>query len=576
MEQSRDRNGEAIDATYDQQRRRFLTQILALTGGATSAPALVGGLLSAPAPAEAQAPIKGDGYGPLIVQTTGGAVRGASRNGVVCFKGIPYAGSPTGENRFKAPPPLKPWSGVRDALVYGPASIQPLDPNRPTSIPMFPTSEDCLVLNVWTPAFWEGQKRPVMFYSHGGGFVTGNGGAEVPVDDTIHDGSALARNYDVVVVTTNHRLGLLGYLYLEEILGEEYAASGCAGMLDIVAALRWVHDNIAQFGGDPDRVMLFGESGGGMKTSVLTAMPSAHGLFSRASVESGSMLKGISRQQATEIAHTVLEKLGLKPSQARHLLTLPASRFATVSASPQIGFRMGPVVDGHHLPANPYDPVAPAISANVPMIVGTNENEAVFMFPNNPPIYTMTEADLRRRITDIFHDKAGEVLSVYHLSHPHASPTDIFFSIMTARMLWASAVTQAERKAAQHAAPVYMYMLRYQSNALANQNPPYPLRACHTMEMPFKFDHPQFNPMGGITGMIGTNPGRFQTALNMSGAWAAFARNGNPNFEGLPHWPPYTLDKRETMYINAKCRVVSDPWRQERLLWAHLLSYTGF
>ncbi len=573
---SKDRNGEAVDATYDQQRRRFLTQMLALTGGATAAPALVGGLLSTPVPAEAQAPVRGNRYGSLIVQTTGGAVRGASRNGVVCFKGIPYAGSPAGENRFKAPPPLKPWSGVRDALVYGPASIQPLDPNRPASIPMFPTSEDCLVLNVWTPAFWEAQKRPVMFYSHGGGFVTGNGGAETPVDDTIHDGSALARNYDVVVVTTNHRLGVLGYLYLEEILGEEYAASGCAGMLDIVAALRWVRDNIAQFGGDPDRVMLFGESGGGAKTSTLTAMPTAHGLFSRASVESGSMLKGRSRQQATEIAHTVLEKLGLKPSQARQLLTLPASRFATVSASRGIGFRMGPVVDGHYLPINPYDPVAPAISANVPMIVGTNENEAIFMYTNNPPIYTMTEADLRRRITDIFHSKASEVLSVYHRSYPHASPTDIFFSIMTARMLWANAVTQAERKAAQHAAPVYMYMLRYQSNALANQDPPYPLRACHTMEMPFKFDHPQFNSMGGVTGMIGTNPGRFQTALNMSGAWAAFARNGNPNFEGLPHWPPYTLDKRETMFINAECRVVSDPWRQERLLWAHLLNYTGF
>ena len=179
MKEQKGGNPGAADATCDKQRRRFFTQILALTGSAAASPAVVGGLL-VPTPAAAQAPIRGESYGQLIVQTTGGAVRGASRNGVVCFKGIPYAGSPAGENRFKAPPPLKPWSGVRDALVYGPASIQPLDPNRPKTLPMFPTSEDCLFLNVWTPSFWDGQKRPVMFYSHGGGFVTGNGGAEAP------------------------------------------------------------------------------------------------------------------------------------------------------------------------------------------------------------------------------------------------------------------------------------------------------------------------------------------------------------------------------------------------------------
>ena len=576
MKQSKGEHEEIVESPSSRPRRRFLTQMLALTGGAAATPAMVGGLLRAPAPAEAQAPVKGNSYGPLIVQTTGGPVRGASRNGVVCFKGIPYAGSPTGENRFKAPPPLQPWSGVRDALVYGPASIQPLDPNRPASIPMFPTSEDCLVLNIWTPAFWDGQKRPVMFYSHGGGFVTGNGGAETAVDDTIHDGGALARNYDVVVVTTNHRLGVLGYLYLEEILGDEYAASGIAGMLDIAAALRWVRDNIANFGGDPDRVMLFGESGGGMKTSVLTAMPAAHGLFSRASVESGSYVNGISRDRATETTRAVLKDLGLSPSQARQLLTLPASRFAQVSASRAVGFGMGPVVDGHYLPANPYNPVAPAISANIPMIVGTNENEAIFFNRNRPAIYTMTETQLQERIASIFHDQASAVLSVYRHAYPDASPTNIYLSIMTARMFWADAFTMAERKAQQNAAPVYMYMFRYQSNALANQNPPYPLRACHAMEMPFKFDHPQFNPMGGATGNLGTRPSRFQTALNMSGAWAAFARTGNPNFEGIPHWPRYTLERRETMFLNAACRVVSDPWHEERLLWTKLRKYSMF
>jgi para-nitrobenzyl esterase len=555
----------------DLERREFLTKLLALTGGATAAPALVGGILGTPTSVEAQAPIQGNSYESPVVRTTYGPVRGASRNGVVCFKGIPYAGSPAGKNRFKAPPPLEPWSGVRDALVYGPASIQTTDPNRPKNLPMFPTSEDSLFLNVWTPAFWDGEKRPVMFYSHGGGFATGNGGAETPHDDTIHDGSALARNYDVVVVTTNHRLSLLGYLYLGDILGEEYAASGCAGMLDIVAALRWVHDNIERFGGDPDRVMIFGESGGGMKTSCLTAMPPASGLFSRASVESGSMLRGTSRAEATETTHAVLAKLSLGPSQARQLLTVPVSRLVALESPAGAGtLRFGPVVDGHFLPANPYDPVAPVISAKVPMIVGTNEDEAVFFYMNQPAIFTMTEPQLRERIQALFHEKADRVLSVYRGVYPTASPTDIFLAIMTAHFFWANAIAMAERKASQNAAPVYMYMFRYQSDALANQNPPYPFRASHAMEIPFKFDHPQTKTM------IGTNLSRFPTALNMSSAWTSFARNGKPDSEGLPHWPAYTLDKRETMFIDAECKIASDPWREQRLLWSDLMSYTAF
>lgn len=561
----------AVGRNSDLERREFLTEMLALTGGAAAAPALAGSVLAAATSTEAQAPIQENSYGSLIVRTTYGAVRGASRDGVVCFKGIPYAGSPAGQNRFKAPPPLKPWSGVRDALVYGPASIQTTDPNRPKNLPMFPMNEDCLFLNVWTPAFWDGEKRPVMFYSHGGGFATGNGGAETPQDDTIHDGSALARNYEVVVVTTNHRLSLLGYLYLGDILGEEYAASGCAGMLDIVAALRWVHDNIERFGGDPDRVMIFGESGGGMKTSCLTAMPSANGLFSRASVESGSMLRGTSRAEATQTANALLAKLGLKPSEAGQLLTIPVSRLVSLENPAGAGtLRFGPVVDGHYLPANPYDPVAPAISAKVPMIVGTNENEAVFFFMNQPAIFTMTDPQLRERVQGIFREKADHVLSIYRSAYPNASPTDVFLAIMTAHFFWANAIKMAERKASQKAAPVYMYMFRYQSNALANHNPPYPFRASHAMEIAFKFDHPQ------TKGLIGTNPARFPTALNMSGAWASFARNGNPDFDGIPHWPAYSLDKRETMFIDAKCSVVGDPWREQRVLWSDLMDYTAF
>ena len=341
--------------------------------------------------------------------------------------------------------------------------------------------------------------------------------------------------------------------------------------IDFCPALRWVHDNIERFGGAPDRVMIFGESGGGMKTSCLTAMPSAHGLFSRASVESDSMLRGTSRAEATETGHAVLAEIGLKPSQARELLTMPVSRFIALERPAGTGaLRFGPVVDGHYLPANPYDPVAPAISAKVLMIVGTNENEAVFFFMNQPAIFTMTEPQLRERTEALFHEKAGHVLSVYRRVYPNASPTDIFLAIMTAHFFWANAIKMAERKGSQNAAPVYMHMFRYQSNALANQNPPYPFRASHAMEIAFKFDHPQSK------GLIGTNPARFPTALNMSGAWASFARNGNPDCDGIPHWPAYTLEKRETMFIDAECRVVNDPWREQRLLWSDLMAYTTF
>ena len=555
-------------------RRNFLKQISAIAAGAASVPAVAS---LAGRSARGQAIYNGKTYDAPIADTKYGKLRGASQDGVILFKGIPYAGPPTGENRFKAPVNPEPWSGVRDALLYGAASIQPHDPNQPPDRLEAPSNEYCEFLNVWTPMIRDGRKRPVMFYSHGGGFTTGNGGAEGTPDDLFHDGGALARNYDVVVVTHNHRLGLFGYLYLGDILGEEYAASGCAGMLDIAAALQWVHDNIEEFGGDPGCVMIFGESGGGAKTSCLMALPAAHGLFHRASVESGSMLKGMAKDQATEMTRQVLTNLGLKDSEARQLLSIPAERLlqaqVAVEAQALASFRrtgsigslgFSPVVDGHFLPRDPYDPTAPEISANVPQIVGTNENEAVFMYMHQADIFRLDNAGLEKRVSEMFGEKAGKVLEVYHRTRPDESPTDIFLAIATARMFWANAVKMAERKANLNAAPVYMYRFTYQSDVLANEDPPYPFRASHAMEIPFKFDHPQMQLL------VGHNPARFLAAYNMSHAWANFARNGNPNFDGIPEWPAYTLDKRETMFINAECRVVSDPDREERLLWAEL------
>src|SRR5579884_4269610 len=267
----------------------------------------------------------------VIAKTVSGQVRGARRDGVIVFKGIPYAGSPAGVNRFKAPPRLKPWSGVRDALVYGSQSPQPPDPAWPNEWKPAVADEDCLYLNVWTPSTGGGERRPVMFYSHGGGFRSGNGGAEVWPQNEHHDGSALARDYDVVVVTHNHRLGVMGYLYLEPLLGEEYAASGMAGMLDIAAALRWVHENIGNFGGDAGRVMIWGESGGGAKTAVLTAMPGVAGLFNRASIESGPALRMRTRESAAATTLAILAALDIPKSQARRLLEVPADKLVEVA-----------------------------------------------------------------------------------------------------------------------------------------------------------------------------------------------------------------------------------------------------
>lgn len=544
-------------------RRQFLGRASAMSAGAILAPAIVGALGEGRAYAK-----KSAGPSSVIAKTRAGQLRGVmGDDGVISFKGIHYAESPAGENRFKAPVKLKPWSGVRDATAYGPQAIQARDPGWSTALIVPPTDEDCLVLNVWTQGLRDGKKRPVMFYSHGGGWNTGNGGTTTPPGDQNHDGAALAKNYDVIVVTHNHRLNLLGFLYLGDILGEEYAASGCAGMLDIQSALQWVNDNIAEFGGDPANIMIFGESGGGYKTSTLTAMPGAHGLFQKASVESGSAIDLTPKDRADDTAQRALARFGLTEKNARELVNMPVANVLDVISVVPAGARplsFSPVVDGHYIPANPYDPVAPPFSKDIPMIVGTNKDEALLFLRGNKAVFTMNEDDLRQRVQAMLHDKADRVLEVYHRTRPNASPTDIFVAIQTAQMFWANAVKMAERKAAQNGAPIYMYRFTYESEVLANDDPPYPLKASHAMEMAFKFDHPE------ITGLIGKRAERFQAAANMSHAWASFARNSDPNFDGLPHWPRYTLEKRETMFLNSECHVVDDPDSEERKLWETL------
>jgi len=536
-------------------RRDFCTGVL----GAVTAPAL--GWKATRRQASGSVPSTGN---TVVASTTYGQVRGLKADGYLQFKGIPYATSPGSTGRFKAAPALARWNGVRDAMVYGPQAIQPPDAGWPKDWRAADASEDCLVLNVWTKGLRDGVKRPVMFYSHGGGFATGNGGAEVWPQQLMHDGSALATAYDVVVVTHNHRLGLLGYLFLGDLLGDEYAQSGACGMLDIVAGLRWVRDNIAEFGGDPDNVMIWGESGGGAKTATLMAMPSAQGLYHKASVESVPGLRLTPRDRATETARRVLAELGLKDRQARELLRVPAEQLTAVqvkmSASSPMVF--GPVVDGEVIPAHPYDPVAPAISANIPMIVGSNKDETImFVQRGSPEIFSIDQERLRTRLRARLGEQFDEVLTVYRRSRPQASPTDLYIAITTGEWFWHAAILMAERKAALKAAPVYMYLFAYESEVPAHPTTTYPTKAAHAMEMAFKFNHPDNSSSAG------KRVERYRAARNMSRAWATFARTGNPSHDEIPAWPAYDLETRATMFIDAECRVVKDPWAEERRVW---------
>ena len=516
------------------------------------------------------------------VKTAYGRLRGSKAGNLTTFKGIPYAGSVSGANRFKAAPPLKSWTGVRDAVALGPPAIQPGQRrNEP------PQSEDCLFLNVWTPAA-DGRKRPVMFYSHGGGFVTGSGGAGY------QDGGNLARTWDVVVVATNHRLGLMGYLYLGDLGGEEYATSGNQGLLDICDGLKWVHGNIEAFGGDPDNVMIFGESGGGAKTSCLYAMPAAAPFFNKASIESGPAIRMMPRNAAAETTLMVLKYLEIEKADWRKLLEVPVDKLlAAQTGVPQqargggpLGMNggrkgmgggsrpggFGPVVDGSVLPNHPFDPQAPAISKNKPLMVGYNRDETVFFFnqQRNTEVFNLTEAALKERLANEFSGNSESIYEAYHKSRPDASPSDLYIAITTARMIGIGAMTIAERKYAQHGAAAYMYIFKHENPALI-PGTQHKFGTPHAMEISYKFNNVQPGGTGGGGGSMSiTRPESVKAAHNMSEMWSTFARTGRPAAKGQPAWPAYTTEKRATMEIDAECTVVDDPYPLERKLWERL------
>lgn len=511
-----------------------------------------------------------------VAETSAGKIRGFTRNGVYIFKGVPYGASTSGVNRFMPAMKPQPWNGIRNALQYGrvcPSQDSAhfdtdgknlaatdedafiLHRGAAATVP----GEDCLRLNLWTPEINGSHKRPVMVYMHGGGFSGGSGH-----DLLSYDGENLARNHDVVVVTHNHRLNVYGYLNLQQLGGEEFAGSANAGLLDLVAVLAWVRENITTFGGDPDCVTIFGQSGGGGKVVALMAMPAAKGLFHRAIVQSGPFLKCLSADYSGRLAELVLAELGLSKSQARELQAIPVDRLSGAAAeamkkmpSHRSSIRQvygednwGPTVDGRILPRHPFDPGAPEISVDVPLLTGSNLHEFVSGL-DRPEAQAMQMDELHRLVSQEFGERSKEIIAAYRRDYPQATPFDLYATIAAASFRL-PAREQASGKAALGTAPAYSYIYAWRTPVLDGRPGPF-----HAAEIAFTFDNAELcdhYSAGSAEAIV--------LSKQISTAWVSFARTGNPNHADLPHWPKYTSEHRATMQFDAPCEVRNDPESQ--------------
>jgi len=499
-----------------------------------------------------------------VVATTAGKVRGFTRNGVFVFKGIPYGDTTGGANRFLPPKPVKPWTDVKPALAWGPVSPHGPRAGWVNQEEQFLygwddgfEGEDMLRVNVWSPGVGDGRKRPVLVWIHGGGYASGSSQELRP-----YDGERLAREHDVVLVSMNHRLNVLGFLDLSSFGGERYASSGNVGMLDLVQSLEWVRDNVAAFGGDPENVTIFGQSGGGGKVTTLMAMPAAKGLFHKAVALSGSLFSFGTPDGATKLAAGVLAELAIGRDQLDKLQSVPASQLVTAAfaaqqkvlpfAFPKLGatsLELGwqPLVDGKVLPTRPFDPAAPAESANVPFLVGSTFHE---FSPgiNNPQAHRLDWAGLSKALQPRLDQRTDAVIAEYRRVFPGAKPFEIL-GIVGADLFRRGAVLQAERKAAQGGAPAYLYWFGWKTPVLDGR----PL-AFHCQDLAMWFDNIDL-----CVQQTGGGADARALASKMSNALVAFARTGNPNHSGIPRWPAYSASAPANLILDTRVEVRNAP-----------------
>lgn len=526
--------------------RRKLIAAMSTLAGASLAPRVA--LAQLDTPSSEPAFIEAD--------TRSGRIRGLNVSPIKTFKGVPYGATTSGRGRFMPPRAAAAWRGTMDTIADGPRSPQPIRRHEDEYTQMIDwdrnpgsISEDCLVTNVWTPGLNDGVKRPVMVNFHGGGFGQGSGSG------MLFDGDALARYGDVVVVSPNHRLGAFGYLNLADVGGgEQFAHASVAGMMDLALLLTWVKDHAATFGGDPGNVLIFGQSGGGAKVSTTLAMPSAKGLFHRAIIQSGSTVRLQDRERAAKTASLLLTELGISRARIADIQRVPmpvlldAQRRLT-AREPTAAF--APIVDGQVVPGHPFDPSAPLLSVDIPLMIGTTIDDAGLRETN----FDLTEQGVKEFADAQAPGQGDRVYRAYRQAFPDVTPFILRVRMITDRGGRARAIMQAERKAEQHGAPVWLYRFDWPSPAFGGK-----FGAVHATEVPLTFHDARAL-------IAGNGLEAHRMADLMASTWVAFARSGNPNNSHIPPWAPFTTAHRQTMVFNAHSQVRDDPNAELRTLW---------